>query len=211
MLDLKFVRENPDAVKGACRRKRIEANVDALLDADGTVRELKRLFEEKRAEQNKRSKNISRLGADERKQALDGMKALSQEVKDLENRVKEAEEILRVHMLQIPNIPADDVPQGEDDTENVEIRRWGEPRKFDFETKDHVQIGQELDLLDIERASRIAGSRTYFLKNEGAILELSVLRLALDHMLAKGFTPMIVPHLVRSEAMEGTAYLPGVG
>ena len=209
MLDIRFIREHPDAVKEACHRKRIEADVDALLEADRRVLELKRLFEEKRAEQNRRSKEIGRLAGDEKVRALAGMKTLSSEVKEVEARLKEAEAELRRHLLMVPNIPAVDVPEGEDDADNVEIRRVGKPPEFSFEIKDHVELGLALDLLDIERAARIAGSRTYFLKNEGALLELAVLRFALDHMVSKGFTPMLVPHLVRTEAMEGTAYLPG--
>jgi seryl-tRNA synthetase len=137
------------------------------------------------------------------------MKDLSGAAKDLEVLLKDTEEQLRIKLLDLPNIPSPDVPSGLSDADNVELRRVGEPRVFGFEPRDHVDLGMAHDLLDTERAGRIAGSRTYFLKNEGALLELAVLRFALDHMVAKGFTPMLVPNLVRTEAMEGTAYLPG--
>jgi seryl-tRNA synthetase len=101
------------------------------------------------------------------------------------------------------------VPEGRDDRDNVEVRRWGTPREFGFEPRDHVAIGMDLDLVDFERAAKLAGSRTYFLKGQGALLELAVLRLALDHIMSKGFTPMLVPLLVRPLAMIGTAYYPG--
>lgn len=209
MLDLRFIRENPEIVKAACRRKRIDADIDRLLELDRTARELKTAFDEKKAEQNRRNKELGKLSAEARAQALTELKGLSEEVKALETRQRVAEEALRPLLLVVPNIPDEAVPSGKDDTENVEVRRVGTPRTFDFPIKDHVDLGLSLDLLDIERATRIAGSRTYFLKNEGALLELAVLRLALDLMVARGFTPMLVPNLVRSEAMEGTAYLPG--
>jgi seryl-tRNA synthetase len=209
MLDIRFIRENPDAVKDACRRKRIALDVAQVLAQDARARDLKTTFDERKAEQNRKSKEIGRLSPEEREGAKLGVQALSSEIKALESELKEAEADLRLLLLQVPNIPAPDVPEGRDDQDNVEIRRWGNPTAFDFEPKDHVELGLSLDLLDTERATRIAGSRTYFLKNEGALLELAVIRFALDHMVAKGFTPFLVPHLVRTEAMEGTAYLPG--
>jgi seryl-tRNA synthetase len=112
-------------------------------------------------------------------------------------------------MLTVPNLAAPEVPEGETEADNVEMRRWGEPRRFDFEFKDHVELGLELGLLDFERAAKIAGSRTYFLRGTGALLEIAILRFALDHIQSKGFVPMLVPHLVRPFAMIGTAYYPG--
>jgi seryl-tRNA synthetase len=109
----------------------------------------------------------------------------------------------------VPNPPADHVPDGKDDTENVELRTWGTPRQFEFEIRDHVELGLLHDVMDFERAAKLAGSRTYFLKGAGALLELAVLRLALDHITSKGFMPMLVPNLVRPFAMFGTAYYPG--
>jgi len=209
MLDIRMIRQDPDAVREACRRKRIDADVDRILELDQTVRELKTAFDAKKAEQNKASKAIGKLPPEERGAAKDGVKALSDAVKALDHQVKEADAELRPLLLQVPNLPAPEVPDGADDQDNVELRTWGTPRTFDFEPKDHVDLGTSLDILDIERATRIAGSRTYFLKNEGALLELAVLRFAFDHMVAKGFSPMLVPHMVRTEAMEGTAYLPG--
>jgi seryl-tRNA synthetase len=112
-------------------------------------------------------------------------------------------------LLRIPNIAAADVPEGASEADNVELRRVGEPPRFDFEWKDHIQLGADLDLVDIGRAAKLAGSRTYILKNDGALLELAVLRYALDKLLARGFEPMIVPTLVRRRPLEGTAYFPG--
>ena len=116
---------------------------------------------------------------------------------------------LHEHLLRIPNICAPEVPEGATDADNVEMRTVGEKPQFDFEWKDHLTLGEELDLIDIPRAAKLAGSRTYILKNGAALLELAVLRFALDHLMSKGFEPMIVPTLVRRKAMEGTAYFPG--
>jgi seryl-tRNA synthetase len=109
----------------------------------------------------------------------------------------------------VPNVPSDDTPTGDSDADNVEIRRWGEPPKFDFEPKDHVELGELLDIIDIPRGTKIAGSRTYYLKNEGALLELAICRFTLDHLVKKGFTPFLVPLLVRDLAMVGTGFFPG--
>jgi seryl-tRNA synthetase len=209
MLDLKFIRENPDAVRAACAKKRIEADVDRILDVDREVRELKRAAEVLKAEANAKSKDIPKLQGEDKQRLLTALKDLSARVKDAEEKQKAREEELGALLLKVPNVPSPDVPDGRDETENVEVRRVGTPRTFAFAPRDHVDLGVALDILDIERAAKIAGSRTYFLKNEGVLLELAVLRLALDHMIAAGFSPMLPPHLVRDEAMLGTAYLPG--
>ncbi len=209
MLDLRFIRENPDLVRSACVKKRIELDLDRLLEIDRDIRELKRQGETLKAEQNQKSKEVPKLTGAERDQTLTYLKDLSQRIRDIEAQQKAKDEELLQHLLRVPNIPSAEVPDGRDDTENVEVKRVGTPRQFEFQTKDHVDLGTSLDILDIERAAKIAGSRSYFLKNEGALLELAVLRLALDYMVGQGFSPMLVPHLVRDEAMVGTAYLPG--
>ena len=112
-------------------------------------------------------------------------------------------------MQQVPQPPAEDVPLGEDDTENVELRKWGTIREFDFEPKDHVELGISLGIIDIERGVKLAGTRNYFLKGDGALLHWAVLRFSLDYMLGKGYTPMSVPLLMKDEAMCGTGYFPG--
>jgi seryl-tRNA synthetase len=112
-------------------------------------------------------------------------------------------------LLKIPNLPDPEVPEGKTDRDNVEIKTVGEPRQFDFEPKDHLELGTQLDLIDIPRAAKLAGTRTYILKNDGALLELAVLNYALAQVRAKGFVPMVVPTLVRHNALVGTAYFPG--
>jgi seryl-tRNA synthetase len=130
-----------------------------------------------------------------------GLKELEPEYDTLEHTIAE-------RLLYVPLPPAHDVPLGETEEDNVEIRRWGEPPAFDFEPKDHVELGESLDIFDVERGVKLAGSRSYILKGEGALLHWAVLRLAMDHMLAQGFTPLTVPVLVREDYMVGTTYFP---
>ncbi|MCG3177740.1 MAG: Serine--tRNA ligase [Phycisphaerae bacterium] len=137
------------------------------------------------------------------------MGQLKARVKEMEEKVAELAATRDQMLLLVPQ-PADEgVPVGKDDTENVEVRRWGQPRKFDFEARDHLTIGEALGIIDVERGVKLAGTRSYFLVGDGAMMEWAVLRLALDMMVGRGFVPMIVPLLVRDEAMIGTAYFPG--
>jgi seryl-tRNA synthetase len=209
VLDIRYVRANPDAVRRAARVKRLDFDVDRLLEVDAERRRLLQTTEELKAQQNRTSKEIAGLQGEERASRITAMQALVARLRELSEDQKRVEAEYEQQMLLAPNIPADEVPEGLDERDNVEIRRWGEPRKFDFEPQDHVQLGLDLDLMDFERAAKLAGSRTYFLKGAGVLLELAVLRLALDHIRAKGFTPMLPPLLVRPLAMTGTAYYPG--
>ncbi len=209
MLDIKFIRKNADLVRDGAVKKHIQCDVDSILAIDEVLRAAKFEAESLKAEQNAASKRIATLPGEEKKAAIDEMKAIAARQKAAEVTVKEKAAALHELLLQVPNPPAPEVPDGADDTENVELRRHGNVRQFEFEPKDHVELAELHDMLDVERATRIAGSRTYFLRNMGALLELSILRLSLDHMVSKGFTPSIVPNLVRHEAMSGTAYFPG--
>ncbi|HZL85800.1 MAG TPA: serine--tRNA ligase [Candidatus Krumholzibacteria bacterium] len=209
MLDIRTIRADPDAIRRAADLKRIPCDVDRLLALDAERRRLVQSADEMKATQNRTSKQIATLAGPEREARIRDMQQLVANVKRLDEERKAVEAELDGLMLLVPNIPADDVPAGESEADNVELSRWGTPRTFDFEFKDHVQLGLELGLVDFERAAKIAGSRTYFLRGNGALLELAVLRFALDHIMAKGFVPMLVPHLVRPVAMIGTAYYPG--
>ncbi len=211
MLDIRKIRENPGLVKAAGKKKHIEVDsqVDRLVELDAERRSLTYDMEQLKAEKNRVSKEIASLQGDEKKARIAEMQSFTQKTKDYDARVAEVEEELAELMLQIPNIPDDDVPEGKDDKENVVVREWGEVPDFGFDFKDHLTLGKELDLIDIPRAAKLAGSRTYILKNEAALLELAVLQFALRHLVEKGFTPMLVPTLVRREPLVGTAYFPG--
>jgi len=209
VLDLKFIRQNPELVKAGARKKRIECDVDRILELDREKRELGQGIDGLRAEQKQAGKQIQGASAEERPALLEAQKGLKGELTGLEERQKVLDTELKALLLRVPNVPSDEVPEGADDTDNVELRRVGEPRVFDFEPLDHVALSEAQGWLDIERGARLAGSRNYVLKGDLSLLEGAVLRYALDLMVGKGFVPLSVPTLVRSEAMVGTGYFPG--
>lgn len=209
MLDLKLIRENPELVRAGAARKRIAIDLDRLLELDREARALQKEADELRAEQNRRSKEVGKVAAAERPAFLEDLRLLKEKVKGLETREKEVAVEVRKLQLRIPQIPAPEVPVGPDESGNVELRRHGVPAKFDFTPKDHVELMTKHGMLDIERGARLSGSRNYFLKGAGVLLEMAVLRFAIDHMVRRGFTVFGVPLLVRRDAMEGTAYFPG--
>ena len=208
MLDLRFIRENPDIVREAIRKKHISFDLDALLEKDKRLRTLRVEIDDLRAKRNNGSKEIAKLQGEEKQTAIRDMQAVVTDLKELEPEYDDLERDIGKDLLQIPLPPGEDVPEGETDNDNVEVSRWGDPPKFDFEPRDHVELCEMHDLLDVERGVKLAGSRSYILRNEGALLHWAVLRLALDHMLAEGFTPLTVPVLVREEFMVGTTYFP---
>jgi seryl-tRNA synthetase len=209
MLDIAFIREFPELVKAGAKKKHIQVDVERLLEVDRQRRALITEIEQLRAERNRKSKAVSGVAPSERETLLADTRAITEQLKHRETALAPLDEAFERLMLQVPNVPAPDVPDGLTEADNVEIRRWGEPPTFSFAPRDHVALGEALDLLDIKRAVRIAGTRTYYLKNAAVLLELAVLHFTLDHMIRKGFTPMLVPHLVKDEAMIGTAYFPG--
>lgn len=209
MLDITFIREHPELVKAGAQKKRLKVDIDRLLEVDRQRRALLTEIEQRRAERNRQSRGAAEEAPREREARLAGTRALAERLKQLEAELAPLEHEFDGLMLQVPNVPAADVPEGLTEANNVEVRRWGVVPTFSFPPRDHVELGEALDIIDIRRAVRIGGTRTYYLKNAGALLELAVLRFALDHMVRKGFTPMLVPHLVKDEAMIGTAYFPG--
>ena len=211
MLDIRFIRENAEAVKLATKRKGFaDVDIDRLLELDRDIRQAKQQLQEISTRKNAAGKQISRLSGAQKQQAIDEISQLKIDEKKCKDKLDELSPAYDELMLRVPQLPAEDVPAGADDTENVEVRRWGEVPQFDFEPKDHVALGEELDIIDIPRGVKLAGSRSYFLKGDGALLELAVLRFAMDYMVnEEGFVPMIPPVLMRDEAMVGTAWFPG--
>jgi seryl-tRNA synthetase len=209
MIDIKEIRENPNKFKAACKAKGFAVDVDKLLEIDADLLDYKRKLQDITTEKNRIGKTIAELAPEKKQTALFELTKLKQNEGDLAVRLKLLERDFNKLMLQVPQPPDDDVPQGKDDTENVEISRWGDIRKFDFEPKDHVQLGLALDIIDIERAVRLAGTRNYFLKGAGALLHWAILRFAMDFMVKKGYVPFSVPMLMKNEAMSGTGYYPG--
>lgn len=209
MIDIKQIRENPDKFKAACQAKKFDVDIDKLLEADSQLKAAKQKLQDISTDKNRIGKSIPKLSAEEKETALSQLAELKErEVKfneDVSNLQPQFDEL----MQQVPQ-PADDgVPLGKDDTENIEIRKEGRIRQFDFEPKDHLQLGIDLGIIDIERGVKLAGTRNYFLKGDGALLHWAVLRLAMDIMVEKGYTPLSVPLLMKDEAMRGTGYYPG--
>jgi seryl-tRNA synthetase len=209
MIDIKQIRDNPDLYIQAAKNKRIDADIARLLDIDGRLKDIKARLQEIATEKNRVGKSIAKLSGQEKETALASLAGLKPQEEQLEQEAKALQPQYDAMLLEVPQ-PADpDVPVGKDDTENMEIRREGEVRPFGFEPKDHVQLGTALNMIDIERGVRLAGTRNYFLKGDGALLHWAVLRFSIDFMVQRGYTPMAVPLLMRDEAMRGTGYYPG--
>ena len=209
MIDIKQVRDNPDLYIQAAKNKRIDADIQRLLEVDGRLKDAKATLQDIATEKNRIGKSVPTLSSDAKSTALAKLSELKQQEAEAQGLASTLQPEFDALLLQVPQ-PADaDVPLGKDDTENVEVRREGEVRRFDFETKDHVQLGLALDMIDIERGVKLAGTRNYFLKGDGALLHWAVLRFAIDFMVPRGYQPMMVPLLMRDEAMRGTGYYPG--
>jgi len=209
MIDIRRLRDEPNVFIQTAKDKHIQADVERLLQVDRELKEVKSRLQEIATEKNRIGKSVPQLSADEKAAALAKLAELKPQEESLQNKAKNLQPEFDGLLLQVPQ-PADaGVPLGKDDTENVEIRREGEVRQFDFEPKDHVELGLALDLMDIERGVKLAGTRNYFLKGDGALLHWAVLRFAMDFMVQRGYKPMSVPLLMRDEAMQGTGYYPG--
>ncbi|HLW60693.1 MAG TPA: serine--tRNA ligase [bacterium] len=203
MVDLKLIREQPDLFRAGLRKKGAAPGlVDRALDADRRRRELVQQVEALRAAQNRASQEIPKLAGVARGERIDEMKQIAAQVRAQEPLLQEAEAALQAVLLQIPNLPHPSVPEGGPD-DSVTLRVVGAPPEFDFKARDHVELGTALGLLDIERGARVSGSRSYFLRHDGALLHLALLRFAVDRLVTEGFTPVIPPVLIRRENMIG--------
>ena len=209
MLDIKFIRANPEAVKAGALKKRIACDVDRILAVDKDWRELSSRIDQMRNEQKNASKLIGAAAPADRPRLAEEQKRQKALLKEGEEQLEAITKSLHELLLRVPNVPAEEVPEGKDDSENVEVKRWGTPRAFDFEARDHIALGEAQGWIDVLAGARIAGSRNYFLKGDLSLLEGAVMRYALDLMVKKGFVPLSVPTLVRSEIMVGTGYFPG--
>ena len=210
MLDLAFIRNHPDIVKEAARVKNNPIDIDYLLEVDRQVLELQRQVEETRAEQHKISKRIREVGNDkaQRDALIAEGKRLAEQIKAMEPFLHELEEARQQLLYLVPNIPDPSAPIGKDENDNVPIRYWGEKPTFDFQPLDHYALMQKLDVVDIERAVKIAGARSYALKGDAARLELALINFAMDRIARKGFTPLTVPAMAREFAFLGSGQFP---
>jgi seryl-tRNA synthetase len=208
MLDLKLIRDEPDAVRRALARRGTSPPIDELLETDARRRAVQAKLDELRAEQKKAGKDVAALQGDEKQELLARLKTLSDDVAGLEREQSATAADLNRLLLEVPNVPHESVPDGTSDDDNVELRRWGTPRDFGFEPKDHLDLGEALGIIDMDRGSRTSGSRFGYLKGEAMLLWLALVRFATERLQAEGFTPVLPPVLVRREAMEGTGFLP---
>lgn len=212
MLDIQFIRENPEIVKEACRNKQLEDwVVDRLLEVDQKRRELIGKVENLRRQSNENADaikaEVSKGGKPSGELVKKG-KEIKLKLKELEPKLSSVEEEFENLQLQIPNVPSKETPIGPDESGNLVVRTEGKPRQLDFEPKSHQELMENLDLLDSKRAVRIGGFRAYMLKNQAVILEQALMSYAIDLLLKDGFTMLTVPNMVNEAAMIGTGYFP---
>jgi len=197
MLDINFIRSNPEKVKKGVSDKGYDpAIVERVLKVDETRRQLISEIEKYRQERNK-------LGKDDIEQG----KKIKEMLRRLEPDLKAVEEEFKNLLFEIPNLPAEDVPIGKDESGNKIVKTWGKPKKFDFEPKDHLGLGEILDVIDVKRAGKVSGTRFGYLKNEAAILEFALINFAFDILTKEGFIPVIPPEFIKKESMRGMGYL----
>ncbi len=212
MLDIKIIRENPDLVKVAMRNRNtnMDDKIDEILKIDTKRRELTGKVENMKAQQNAVSKQIPQMkkNGEDISEIMKDMKTLSDEITNLNTELSKLENMQRNILLSIPNIPNKDVPIGKDDSENVEIRRWGNPTEFDFEPKAHWDLGKDLNILDPERAAKVTGARFHFYRGLGARLERAVINFYLNTHTSRGYTEILPPYMVNRASMTGTGQLP---
>ena len=212
MLDIKVIRNNPDAVKQAMKTRNMDADaiIDEILDIDVQRRKITGEVEAKKAEQNADTKQIPLLKKEGKDTTalMEQLKKLSDEIKVLDSQLSELEKKQTDIILSIPNIPSKTTPVGKDDSENVEVRRWGEPKKFDFEIKAHWDIGKDLNILDPETAAKVTGARFHFYRNLGAKLERAIINFYLNTHSEHGYEEIMPPFIVNRSSMIGTGQLP---
>jgi len=209
MLDIKFIKENKDLIQEAARKKHVDFSAEELITLDEQRIQTLSLVESLRAEQNIISDKIPQMTDPvERQTEIEKMRLLKEDLKKHEDTLRDVMTAWQGLMLRVPNIPDMSVPDGDSDEDNVEVKVWGDKPAFDFEPKDHITLMETLDMADFERGTKVSGFRGYFLKNEGALIEMALWQLFMDVLLKKGFSPMIVPSLVNRQTLFGTGYLP---
>jgi seryl-tRNA synthetase len=196
MLDIKFIRENPDKVREACRKKQVKVDIGKILDLDKKRRDYLKDIEALRSKQNK-------LGKAEIIEA----KGIKAKIKKMEPELKKIKEDFNKLMLQVPNLPLDDVPEGKSEEENVVLREVGEKTKFNFDFKNYLQLSEKFNLIDVKRASKVSGTRFGYLKNEAVLLEFSLINFVLEELLKENFIPVMPPVMIKPEMMKAMGYV----
>lgn len=208
MIDLKKLRENRAEYEAGFKKKQVDIDVDKILELDEKHRELIQEVEAMRAEKNEVSKAIAQLADKERETQIKKMKALGEKLDKSETGLNKIIVQLKALSAEAPNPPHESVPEGEDEEDNEVVKTVGEIPKFDFEPRDHLELGEMLDVIDMETGAKTSGARFYFLKNEAVLLEFALIQWLLKEFTGKGFTPVTVPMLVKEEMMYATGFFP---
>lgn len=214
MLDLRYIRENPDKIREMLEKRGEEGPIDELLELDGQRRSLLTEVEKLKARRNQVSDQVAQLKRNKENadDLIAEMKVVSQNIKEYDEQLRVIDEQLLDRQLRIPNMPHESVPVGESEADNIEIRRWSEPKKFDFEPTPHWDLGVNLDILDFDRGAKVTGSRYYFLKGLGARLERALINFMLDlHITEHNYTEVLPPFIVNQDSATGTGQLPKFG
>ena len=208
MIDIKHLRDNKALYEAGLAKKRVVVDIDELLNIDVLYREKLQEVEIMRAKKNEVSKEIPKLSNEERGGKIKEMKELGDKLDKSENILSKIHSDLIDIANKVPNLPHNDVPEGKDDEENIPIKTVGEIPKFDFEPKDHIELGKSLDIIDLETGAEISGARFYYLKNEAVLLEFAIINWLMAKYVSKGFTPVTVPMLVKEKMMYATGFFP---
>ncbi|MEK7099491.1 MAG: serine--tRNA ligase [Patescibacteria group bacterium] len=208
MLDIKWVREHQDEVKASLKKRGSDFDMAALLSADEKRRAMIKEGDDLRARHNELSESIASAVGDERQEKIIQSKELKKHLGVLEASAQQAGEEFAALLHQLPNMTDPEAPDGASEKDNKVLREVGERPQFDFELRDHLAIGTALDIFDFERGAKVAGSGFYYLKNEGVLLELALVRFAIDFLRGRGFTPVLTPDLAYKKFYLGTGYLP---
>lgn len=210
MLDIKFIRENLDIVKEAAKKKKIEIDLNELIELDTQRREILKSVEAKKQEQNEASERIARVKDErEREFHIIDQKKLKDKIQEEEGALRGVMAKWKALMLRVPNIPDMSVPAGDGEKDNQEMKEWGDKPQFGFKPKDHIELMVALGMADFERGTKVHGFRGYFLKNDGALLSWAIWNYAQKFFLARNFEPFIAPAIVKKEFFYGTGHLPG--
>ena len=209
MLDIRFIKENLEAVRQNIRDRYMDADVDLLVSLYDKKNALLRELEESRRLRNENAQTMkSNLSKEERAIRIEEGKRLKEIIAHLEAELQEIERAFAEELAKIPNMAHPKAPRGKEDKDNLEVKRVGSPTQFNFLPKDHVELGQSLDILDFDTATKVSGTKFYYLKNEGTILELALVRYALDMLSKHGFTLMTTPDIAKSQILEGIGFIP---
>ena len=204
MLDIKFIRKNPEKVKEGCRKKQVKIDIDRLLKLDKERRDLLQEIEQLRAGHKDTSSELVIGNSEEIAAKGRGEK---EEIKTSEEKLKKISKEFNDLMLQVPNLPLDDVLEGKDEKDNKVIKKWGKIPKFGFKPKDYMEIAEKLDLIDVKRAAKVSGTRFGYLKNEAVLLEFALINLAFNTLTKEGFIPVITPVMIKPKMMQGMGYV----